>query len=120
MGNFRFEDLQIWQKACAIGDQLDVISDDLEKRGKRRYAEQLRGAALSVSNNIAEGSGSKSEKDFRNFLNIARRSVFENANIVLFLRRKGVVGAEAAAELLDGLRVLSAQIAAFAKSLPRG
>ena len=57
MGNFRFEDLQIWQKACAIGDQLDVISDDLEKRGKRRYAEQLRGAALSVSNNIAEGSG---------------------------------------------------------------
>ena len=120
MGNFRFEDLQIWQKACAIGDRLDVIADDLEKQGKRRYAEQLRGAALSVSNNIAEGSGSKSEKDFRNFLNIARRSVFENANMVLFLRRKGIVGVEAAAEFLDGLRVLSAQIAAFAKSLPRG
>ena len=103
-----------------MGDQLDVIADELEKQGKRRYAEQLRGAALSVSNNIAEGSGSQSDKDFRNFLNIARRSVFENANMVLLLRRKGILAAEAAAELLDGLRVLAAQIAAFAKSLPRG
>jgi four helix bundle protein len=119
MGNFRFEDLDIWKSACALGDRLDVIADDLERQGKRRYAEQLRGAALSVSNNIAEGSGSQSVKDFRNFLNIARRSVFENANMVLFLRRKGVLAAEPAADLLDALRVLSAQIAAFAKSLLR-
>jgi hypothetical protein len=56
MGKFRFEDLQIWQSACALGYRLDAIADEMEKQGRRRYAEQLRGAALSVSNNIAEGS----------------------------------------------------------------
>lgn len=53
MGNFRFQDLETWQLACSLGDRLDAISNELDKQGKRRYAEQLRGAALSVSNNIA-------------------------------------------------------------------
>jgi hypothetical protein len=71
MARFRFEDLQIWREACRIGDELDELADALDNERKRRYAEQLRAAALSVSNNIAEGSGSSSDKDFKNFLNIA-------------------------------------------------
>jgi hypothetical protein len=53
MAKFRFEDLEIWQEVCAIGDELDEITEELERHGKRRYSEQLRGALLSVSNNIA-------------------------------------------------------------------
>jgi four helix bundle protein len=117
MARFRFEDLQIWREACRIGDELDDLADALAAKRKRRYAEQLRAAALSVSNNIAEGSGSSSNKDFRNFLNIAHRSVAENANIVLFLQRKKVVTAEQADRLLEELRVLSSKIIAFSRSL---
>jgi four helix bundle protein len=117
MARFRFEDLQIWQEACRIGDELDELADGLEDARKRRYAEQLRGAALSVSNNIAEGSGSSSNKDFKHFLNIAHRSVAENANIVLFLQRKKAVSPDQANRLLEELRILSAKIAAFSRSL---
>ena len=117
MAKFRFEDLQIWREACRIGDELDSIADGLESSGKRRYAEQLRAAALSVSNNIAEGSGSVSVKEFKNFLNIARRSVAENANIVHFLRRKTVLSSPDAERLLDGLDILSAKILSFSRSL---
>ncbi|WP_205940794.1 four helix bundle protein [Pedobacter paludis] len=39
-----------------------------------QIAEQLNGAALSISNNIAEGSGSVSNKEFTHYLNIAHRS----------------------------------------------
>jgi four helix bundle protein len=116
-GEFRFEDFEIWQEACAIGDELDEIAHDLEKQGKRRYAEQLRGALLSVSNNIAEGSGSGSDKDFRNFLNIARRSAYENANIILFLARRGGVTEAKRDDLIERLRMLSAKISGFSKSL---
>ncbi len=117
MGKFRFEDLEIWQEACRIGDALDEVADELEESRKRRYAEQLRAAALSVSNNIAEGSGSNSVKDFRNFLNIARRSAHENANMVLFLRRKSVLSKDAADALLESLRVLVARIQSFSNAL---
>jgi len=73
---FRFQDLEIWKKAIEIGDKLFNIADNLEERKLYRFAEQVRGAGLSISNNISEGSGSYSKKEFVQFLNIARRSTF--------------------------------------------
>jgi four helix bundle protein len=71
---FRFEDLAVWQRAADLGFTLDNVADELEQRRRYRYAEKLRGASLSMSNNIAEGSGSNSTSEVRHFLNIARRS----------------------------------------------
>jgi four helix bundle protein len=62
------------------------MADHLAEQHFYRFADQLRGAALSISNNIAEGSGSNSNSDFRNFLNIAHRSAFECANMLLVFR----------------------------------
>jgi four helix bundle protein len=55
---FRFEDLEVWQLAADIAIRLGDVADRLEESRRYRYAEQLRSAALSISNNIAEGSGS--------------------------------------------------------------
>src|SRR4051812_11656788 len=74
---FRFQDLQIWKKGATLSAPLFQLADHLEQRKLYRFAEQLRAATLSITNNIAEGSGSNSDTDFANFLNIARRSVFE-------------------------------------------
>lgn len=87
MVKFRFQDLKIWQLAIEIADQFFDIADDLERRKLFRFAEQLRAAGMSMSNNIAEGSGSSFKKEFKQFLNIARRSTFENANILILLNR---------------------------------
>jgi four helix bundle protein len=59
---FRFENLEIWQISIQVGDALFDIADNLEERKLYRFAEQLRGAGLSISNNIAEGTGSLSKK----------------------------------------------------------
>ncbi len=66
--------------AIEIADELFDIADDLERRRLYRFAEQLRASAMSMSNNIAEGSGSSSNREFSRFLEIARKSTFENAN----------------------------------------
>jgi len=72
MAKFRFQDLIIWKEAIAIADKLFDIADILEQKKLYRFSDQLRGAGMSMSNNIAEGSGSTSKKEFIQFLNIAR------------------------------------------------
>jgi four helix bundle protein len=62
MSKFRFQDMEIWKMAIDIADRLFDISDELEEKHLYRFAEQLRGAGMSISNNIAEGSGSVSKK----------------------------------------------------------
>ena len=65
--SFRFQNLDIWKKAVEIGMELFDIADELDRRHLYRFAEQLRAAGLSMSNNIAEGSGSYSKKEFNQF-----------------------------------------------------
>jgi four helix bundle protein len=73
---FRFQDLEIWKRGAAISGGLLKLADYLEEKKLFRFADQLRGATLSITNNIAEESGSSSDTDYANFLNISRRSVF--------------------------------------------
>ena len=116
---FRFQDLEIWKKASEIGDKLFDIADELEKKRLYRFAEQVRGAGLSMSNNIAEGAGSLSDKEFANFLNIARRSTFENANMAIVFERRGIINSELRDELLNDLEQECKMITAFIRSLKK-
>ena len=117
MVKFRFQDLKIWQLAIEIADELFDIADELERKRLYRFADQLRGSGMSMSNNIAEGSGSTSTKDFGNFLNIARKSTFENANILILLRMRELIDDQRLENLLDKLDKLCRQITNFQKSL---
>ena len=71
---------------------------------------------MSMSNNIAEGSGSSSKKDFSNFLNIARRSTFENANALILFEMRNLISQGQLDELLTKLDVLCRRITSFQKS----
>ncbi|MGB9628411.1 MAG: four helix bundle protein [Thermodesulfobacteriota bacterium] len=117
MVKFRFQDLKIWQLAIEIADQLFDIADLLEQKRLYRFAEQLRGAAMSISNNIAEGSGSSSKKEFKQFLNMARRSTFENANILILLQRRNLLSTDSLDKFLIKLDQLCRQITNFQKSI---
>ena len=117
MAKFRFQDLEIWRMAIDIADELFDISEQLDKKRLYRFAEQLRGAGMSMSNNIAEGSGSSSKKEFIQFLNIARRSTFENANILILLQRRELISAQVLQKSLNQLEHLCRMITNFQKSL---
>jgi four helix bundle protein len=114
---FRFQNLKIWQFAIEIADDLFDIADELERKRLYRFAEQIRASGISMSNNIAEGSGSSSKKDFNNFLNIARRSAFENANILIVLETRSLIDAAQLDKLLTDLNILCRQITNFRKTL---
>jgi four helix bundle protein len=114
---FRFEELDIWKKAAAFSVELFTLAEGLEQRKCFRFAEQLRAATLSITNNIAEGSGSQSKADFANFLNIARRSVFETANILMILSPQGYFSPPGLNVLLAQLEEESRMLLAFMRTL---
>jgi four helix bundle protein len=117
--DFRFEQLDIWKEAIELSDVLFDYADIADSKRLYKFAEQLRAATMSISNNIAEGSGSFSDNEFASFLNISRRSVFECANILcIFVRRKILTSDEKSAVYSRLLR-LSKMITAFRKTLKK-
>jgi len=114
---FRFQDLEIWKKAAAFTPALFELADELDRRRKFRFAEQLRAATLSITNNVAEGSGSFSGIDFANFLNTSRRSTFEVANVLMLLGPHGYFGTLNWAGLIPELEEESKMLTGFIKNL---
>ena len=114
---WRFEQLDIWKEANKVSDVLFDYADNADEKRLYKFAEQLRAAAMSISNNIAEGSGSFSDKDFANFLNISRRSVFECANILHIFQRRKIITSEERIKIYPDLITLSKKITNFRKSL---
>ena len=117
MDDFRFEKLEIWKEAINISDALFDIADKSDAMRFYKFAEQLRAATMSISNNIAEGSGSFSDKEFGSFLNIARRSVFECANILHIFERRNIITLEEKQISMPKLLILSKKITNFRKTL---
>lgn len=117
MAQFKFQSLEVWQLSIVLTDKLLDIADRLSVDKKYRFAEQLNGAALSISNNIAEGSGSVSNKEFAHYLNIAHRSTFENANILVVLERRKYISDTELNDYLEELDKLARKLTNFRKYL---
>lgn len=117
MNDFRFETLDIWKEGIVISDTLFKVADIAEKNKNYRFAEQLRAAAMSITNNIAEGSGSFSNKEFSTFINYSRRSVFECANILHIFERRELITGEQRGDMNAKLVLLSKKLTNFRKSL---
>jgi four helix bundle protein len=113
---FRFQNLQVWQRAAHASIELFKLAEEIEEQKHYRWAEQLRSATLSITNNIAEGSGSSSKSEFAQFLNYSRRSVYEVANMLIILKNEFQVS-EQAHNLLAELEEISRMISAFRKTL---
>lgn len=108
---------EIWNKAADLAVKFHRIAGRLDKRRLYRYAEQLRAAGLSISNNIAEGSGSVHKQEFIQFLNITRRSLFEDASMILVFERLGLLETSKVDDLLWDCDEESRKITNFSRTL---
>jgi four helix bundle protein len=115
--HWRFEDLEIWNRAADLAVKFHRIAARLDRRRLYRYAEQLRAAGLSLSNNIAEGSGSTHKQEFIQFLNITRRSLFEDASMSLVFEKLDLLESSEVDDLLWACDELSRKVINFARAL---
>ena len=84
----RFEDLPVWQAAMDLALRVDRLTKDRAFRRPGDLASQLQRAALSISNNIAEGFERGSTSELLMFLYIARGSAGEVRSMLCFIRTR--------------------------------
>ena len=68
----RFEDLEIWKLARKLYQKTSRLAEKIKKNHDYRFADQLKAAAGSIMDNIAEGFERNSRFEFINSLSIAK------------------------------------------------
>ncbi len=113
---FRFESLEIWKEAVAYGKECYQITYEFPKHENFSLSDQLRRAAVSISNNIAEGSH-QTPAGFRRYLTIAISSLLETVNILNFAFEIGYIDQQTRDKLYTQAEILAKRSHYFSKSL---
>lgn len=77
-----FEDLPVWQAAVEFAIKVFEFTNKADFRGVGDVKNQLERAAVSISNNIAEGFERGTNTELINFLYIARGSAGESRSML--------------------------------------
>ena len=72
-----FKDLKVWQRSRVLTVRIYSVTKSFPKEEQYGMTNQIRRAAVSIPSNIAEGHRRASDKEFIQFLKIARGSLAE-------------------------------------------
>lgn len=113
----RFEDLPVWNAAVELGLGIFALTHDRAFNQQGDLRSQLRRAALSVSNNIAEGFERGTTNELLSFLYIARGSAGEVRSMLLFAERMNHMQGASSANLRFQISNLKSQAESCSKQL---
>jgi four helix bundle protein len=77
---FGFQKLDVWQLAIEYSDDIYATTRSFPSDERFGLTNQVRRASVSISSNIAEGSGRSSRKDFARVVEIAFGSLLETVS----------------------------------------
>lgn len=112
-----FEELAIFQRARELSAKIYPITQRGEFKYDSRFVQQIRAAAGSIMDNIAEGFERTGNKEFINFLYIAKGSCGEVRSQLIRAKDVGYLSPEEYEELYNDSRKLSASIMNFIKEI---
>ena len=112
-----FEELAIFQKARELSKKIYPVTNRDGFKSDFRFVQQIRAAAGSIMDNIAEGFERTGNKEFLNFLYIAKGSCGEVRSQLIRANDVGYLTPEEFDELYSECRKLSAGIMNFIKEI---
>jgi four helix bundle protein len=114
---FRFEDLQVWQKALDLDDQINQLTKTFPKDEVYVLVSQIKRAADSVVLNIAEGSTGQTKAAFKLFLSYSLRSAIEVVSCLFISKRRGYINDDQFQQLYTDYETLVKMITALRNSI---
>ena len=107
--SFQFKELTVWQRSVDFANVVIELSENLDTNAKHyRLIEQLESAVASISQNIAEGKGRKSKKEFAQFLYISRGSLYEVITLLNIFEKRGWITSSQLSDLeSEGIEIAS-------------
>ena len=115
--SFKFEKLIIWQKSMELGENIHLLTKDFPKEEMFSLTSQIRRSGNSVSANIAEGFGRRTNKDKCNFYIIARGSAYETQNHLIYGNKVGYFEKEKTKQLYNEYNTLIYELNKIIKAL---
>mgnify|MGYP006330849519 FL=1 len=115
----RFEELRIWQMARELCQEVYLHTETQPWKTDTRFVQQIRAAAGSVMDNIAEGFERDGNKEFVQFLYVAKGSCGEVRSQIIRASDTNFLNHTDAKRLYNVCLELSSAIAAFIKSLKK-
>ncbi len=113
----KFEDLEVWKLAFEAADAVYILTLDEPFRNDFALRDQVRRCAISIFSNIAEGFERDGNREFINFLSIAKGSCGELRSQMLFAHKRGYVSSEDLEVITNLLMSISKQISGFQRYL---
>ncbi|WP_422354208.1 four helix bundle protein [Roseivirga pacifica] len=111
------EDLKVWQEARALNQLVYRFIYSNKELKDFDLKNQINSASGSIMDNIAEGFGRGGNKEFRQFLTIARGSTTEVKSQVLRSSDRAYIKAEQTDLLLNQISTISKMINGLISSL---
>jgi len=109
-----FEDMEVWQDAQDLA--VDVY-EDFQAVRDFSFCGQIKRAAVSISNNITEGSERGTNPEFARFLDISKGSTGEVRSMYRLAERLGFVEESKLDQRRAQCKSISRQLSGFAKYL---
>ena len=109
----RFEDLEIWKNARELCKYIFKITSTDPFNKDYRFRDQIRSSSGSIMDNTAEGFEREGNKEFLQFLSIAKGSCGESRSQSYRAFDYGYISKDILDQLLEKTTNLSKQISSF-------
>ena len=115
-----YRDLIAWQRSLDFIEEIYRLTQSFPASERFGITAQMRRASVSVSTNIAEGSGRATTPDLLNFLSQSRGSLKESESLVYVSQRLGFLSETQGMRSLELANEVARIMAGLRASVARG
>ena len=115
-----FTDMTVWQQGLKLVKNIYAITEDFPSEEKFGLISDMRRAATSITNNIAEGYGRYESRDKSRFYKISRGSCYEiHSQVIISQELEFIKSNKIAEALIEHTKLIIKELNKLIKSIEK-